>query len=130
MSNAHSVPGVIEKFGARKPHTGAPESSSRMDFETRMSSRNSSGRERVDAAMQVAVRRDLVSRVGDPAHQKRMTLGDPSEREERGVRVMAREQLEQDADGMLEAARMRVPILLAARHDRTRRPGNILPRRR
>ena len=67
-------------------------------------------RERVHAAMPMPVRRDLVSGIDDAPHQERMALGDPSEREKGRARVMSREQLEQDADGMLEAAGLRVPI--------------------
>ena len=69
------------------------------------------GRERIDAAVPVTVRRDLVSCFGDAAQQKWVAFRYPSEREKRGARLMAREQVEQDADRMLEAAGLRIPIL-------------------
>src|SRR3569623_464466 len=64
------------------------------------------GRERVDAAMPVAVRRALVYRLRAATHQKWVTLGHSAQREKRGARLMPREQGEQDANGMLETARL------------------------
>src|SRR6185295_13975356 len=68
-----------------------------------------------------AVRRDLVSRRGNAAHQPGMPLRDPAEHEERGARLRAGEQVEQPGDAPahagLEVAPIRIPHVSLERGD-------------
>ena len=111
MSNAHSRTRRDREVRRSK----SPDGRAGMLLENRFRDANVFAelvrRERVHATMPVSVRCDLVPCIRDAAHEKRMPLGDPAECEEGRGRAVTREQLEQNPDGMLETAGMRVPIL-------------------
>ena len=61
-----------------------------------------------------AVGRDLVTRAGDRAHQRGLTLGYPAHDKERGVRVESSEQVEQL--GHLRSHSRLEPLPIRPRH--------------